>query len=54
MRNVMIGSTCMTGLSHLQGSAAPQYKVFLSKVEPQIIDGLVKLIKEFSTKPNPN
>jgi|LauGreDrversion4_1035100.scaffolds.fasta_scaffold2110451_1 hypothetical protein len=50
----MIGSTCMTGLSHLQGSAAPQFKVFLSKVEPQIIDGLVKLIKEFSTKPNPN
>ena len=50
----MVGSTSMSGLAHLQGSNAPQYKVFMSKVEPQIIDGLVKLIKESSNKQNLN
>jgi len=33
-RNVMLGSTCMSGLAHLTQSSQPQYKVFLSKMEP--------------------
>jgi competence protein ComGC len=45
-RSVTVGATGMSGLSKLISANCTQYKVLMNKMEPSLIDGLCKLIRE--------
>lgn len=56
-RNVMLGSTAMSGLHQHSSGGGTQYKLFLSKMEPQLVLGFCNLLREevgkTTTSPRP-